>query len=277
VLYEMLTGFPPFFGGDLNAVIDQVINQTPAAPSSRNKGVAPVFDHIVAKAMAKNPDERYATAQAMATDLRNFRDFAVWRPAGDAAVLRPAVGATALSDSSTSSRAAIPVVDASLRQRRNAIVYGIPVALFAILGGWALLAKRGPEREQAVPSPKNENSAVAMPAATPVPPTELVRAEEERVQRLAASESAAAPKPTPSVAEEASSTPRAAARVALAVTPWGEVYVDGKKRGVTPPMTELQLTPGKHAIEIRNTNFQPYRRTVELGAGGRLKIKHKFE
>ena len=82
VLYEMLTGFPPFHGGDLNAVIDQVVKQTPPAPSSRNKGVAPVFDHIVAKATAKNPDDRYSTAQEMATDLRRFRDFAVWRPTG---------------------------------------------------------------------------------------------------------------------------------------------------------------------------------------------------
>ena len=57
VLYEMLTGFPPFFGGDLNAVIDQVVNQTPAAPSSRNKGVAPVLfgKHVaLIKRQAKN-------------------------------------------------------------------------------------------------------------------------------------------------------------------------------------------------------------------------------
>jgi serine/threonine-protein kinase len=67
------------------------------------------------------------------------------------------------------------------------------------------------------------------------------------------------------------------ARLTLAVTPWGEVFVDGKRKGITPPMAEIQLAPGKHAIEIRNTTFQPYRRTVELGAGGRLKIKHKFQ
>ncbi len=102
VLYEMLTGFPPFSGGDLNAVIDQVINQTPPAPGKRNRGVAPVFDHIVAKAMAKKPDDRYSTAQAMATDLRNFRDFAVWRPTGDVAVLRDAAAAAAALDPSSS-------------------------------------------------------------------------------------------------------------------------------------------------------------------------------
>jgi serine/threonine-protein kinase len=63
----------------------------------------------------------------------------------------------------------------------------------------------------------------------------------------------------------------------LAVTPWGEIYVDGTRRGITPPLVEIQLAPGKHTIEIRNTTFQPYTKTVELGAEGRLKIKHKFQ
>ncbi len=161
VLYEMLTGFPPFHGGDLNAVIEQIVDQTPAAPSSRNKGVAPVFDHIVANATAKNPDDRYSTAQAMATDLRRFRDFAVWRPTGDAAGLRRVTSAAALSDSasprpavaagdsvllrratsaaalakSASPRPAVSAGDAASRQRRNVIVYGVPVALMAVVGG----------------------------------------------------------------------------------------------------------------------------------------------
>jgi serine/threonine protein kinase len=77
VLYEMLTGLPPFSGGDLNAVIDQVINQTPAAPSSRDKGIAPAFDYIVAKAMAKIWKPLCTGREWPRT--WNFR-FPVWRP-----------------------------------------------------------------------------------------------------------------------------------------------------------------------------------------------------
>jgi len=276
VLYEMLTGFPPFFGGDLNAVIDQVIHQTPPAPSRRNKGVAPVFDHIVAKAMAKKPDDRYSTAQAMATDLRNFRDFAVWRPAGDVAVLRDPAAAAALSDP-VSSPPPIAPVDAVSRQRRNVIVYGVPVALVAVVGGWAMLSKRAPDRAQPVAANGIDSSTVDMPAGANPPTTELVRPEQERVERMAASQPAAAPIPAAAVADQAPAATKPMARLTLAVTPWGEVFVDGKRKGITPPMAEIQLAPGKHAIEIRNTTFQPYRRTVELGAGGRLKIKHKFQ
>ena len=276
VLYEMLTGFPPFFGGDLNAVIDQVINQTPPAPSRRNKGVAPVFDHIVAKSMAKNPDDRYPTAQAMATDLRNFRDFAVWRPAVDAAVLRHASSAAA-SLRPVTTQPAVAAGDTVSRQRRNVIVYGVPVALIALVGGWAVLSKRAPDREQSGAASGNESAAAETPAGTAPATTEPVRAEQEQVERVAASQPAAVPKPARSATERAPAAARPMARVALAVTPWGEVYVDGKRRGITPPMTEIQLTPGTHAIEIRNTTFQPYRRTVDLGAGGRVKIKHKFQ
>jgi len=275
VLYEMLTGFPPFSGGDLNAVIDQVINQTPPAPGRRNKGVAPVFDHIIAKAMAKKPDDRYSTAQAMATDLRNFRDFAVWRPTGDAAVPRYPAAAALLDPAS--SQPPVAAGDTISRQRRNVIVYGVPAALIAGVGAWAMLSKRTPDREQPVAAAGNESSVAERPARANPPTTELVRVEQERVERVAASQAAAAPKPAAPVAEQAPAATIPMARLALAVTPWGEVYVDGKRRGVTPPMAEIQLAPGKHAIEIRNTTFQPYRRTVELVAGGRLKIKHKFQ
>ena len=66
------------------------------------------------------------------------------------------------------------------------------------------------------------------------------------------------------------------ARLAFAVTPWGEVYVDGRKKGVAPPLNEITLAPGKHAIEIRNTTFRPHRLTVELRADASVRIKHKF-
>ncbi len=69
----------------------------------------------------------------------------------------------------------------------------------------------------------------------------------------------------------------APARVSLAVTPWGEIYLDGRMQGVSPPLTELEVMPGTHEIEIRNTTFPPYRQTFKVNAGGAIKIKHKFK
>lgn len=68
----------------------------------------------------------------------------------------------------------------------------------------------------------------------------------------------------------------AMASVSLAVMPWGEVYLDGRMRGVSPPLVELQVAPGKHKIEIRNMTFPAYTQSIQIKAGEKIKIKHKF-
>ena len=73
-----------------------------------------------------------------------------------------------------------------------------------------------------------------------------------------------------------SEKPAAPATISLGIAPWGEVYVDGNKKGVSPPLNSLQLAPGNHRIEIRNTTFPSYRQDVDLKPGEQLKIKHKF-
>ena len=68
----------------------------------------------------------------------------------------------------------------------------------------------------------------------------------------------------------------APARVNLTVTPWGEIYLNGRMQGVSPPLTELEVVPGTHLIEIRNTTFPIYSQTFHVDANGVIKIKHKF-
>ena len=75
---------------------------------------------------------------------------------------------------------------------------------------------------------------------------------------------------------ETTTSPEKPATVSLGIAPWGEVYVDGNKKGVSPPLNSLQLAPGKHQIEIRNTTFAPYKQAVDLKPGEQFKLKHKF-
>ena len=63
----------------------------------------------------------------------------------------------------------------------------------------------------------------------------------------------------------------------FAISPWGEIFVDGKSVGVTPPLSELELAPGHHRIEIRNGSFKPYLETYALEANQTVRIKYKFK
>lgn len=64
--------------------------------------------------------------------------------------------------------------------------------------------------------------------------------------------------------------------VKLAIQPWGEIYVDGSKRGISPPLKSLELMPGKHKIEVRNGRFMPYKETVEVNSGRKATIQYVF-
>jgi len=66
-------------------------------------------------------------------------------------------------------------------------------------------------------------------------------------------------------------------RVTFAISPWGEVFVDGKRQGVSPPLRDLKLNAGKHTILIVNETFKPYSQTIDLAPDSTHKIKYKFQ
>ena len=53
----------------------------------------------------------------------------------------------------------------------------------------------------------------------------------------------------------------------LAIKPWGTVYVDGKEKGVSPPLKRLVLPAGKHKIRIVNPNFRDHFMDVNVAGG----------
>lgn len=69
---------------------------------------------------------------------------------------------------------------------------------------------------------------------------------------------------------------RAPAVVALAITPGGEVLVDGQVRGMTPPLKTLELAPGRHTIVVRTGDHAPLTTRVELAPGERFTLNHAF-
>ena len=71
ILYELLTGRLPFDGQGME-VIGQVLTQEPEPPSKHRPDLDPKLDAICRKAMAKNPDDRYATMTELATALMAY-------------------------------------------------------------------------------------------------------------------------------------------------------------------------------------------------------------
>ena len=65
VLYEMVTGRPPFLGDDTVAIISQHINTAPVAPTWHNPEVPRALESLILRCLAKNPDERPESAAAV--------------------------------------------------------------------------------------------------------------------------------------------------------------------------------------------------------------------
>ena len=142
-------------------------------------------------------------------------------------------------------------------------------------------------RVAAAPAPATVKEAV--PEQKPAAPSKPATAP-SRTAPASSRFSAAPAKPKPATAkavpppgEEIEETPGAVAEVAtpatvsFAILPWGEVHIDGKLRGISPPLRNVDLTPGRHRVEIRNTNFPPHVEIVDAKSGGRIRIRHKFQ
>jgi serine/threonine-protein kinase len=69
VLYELITGSPPFTGDSPVAVAYQHVREDPTPPSHQNPAVSAAMDAIVLRAMSKNPANRYQSAADMRADL----------------------------------------------------------------------------------------------------------------------------------------------------------------------------------------------------------------
>jgi len=67
------------------------------------------------------------------------------------------------------------------------------------------------------------------------------------------------------------------ATVFLNIAPWGEVFVNGKSQGVSPPRKFIKLDPGKYKIEIRNTSFPAKVENLDLKQRDEITLRHRFQ
>jgi serine/threonine protein kinase len=109
--------------------------------------------------------------------------------------------------------------------------------------------------------------------AQPSPPekTESPPAAEPKAEKPAIRQTAASPQ-----ARVAQPQPAGTAKIIVAVSPQGELYIDGRHYGTTPPITTLDLEPGMHRIEVRSGSRRPYVTYMTVSAGDERRIRHDF-
>jgi serine/threonine protein kinase len=133
VLYEMLTGRPPFTGDTAVAVAYQHVREDPTPPSRINREVPPPLEAIVMKCLAKNPANRYQDADELRADLEAFR---TGRPVSATPLLAASMPTQAVARVAPGTRV-MPAVPGGERDRdegdrRTWIIAGI-VALALLL------------------------------------------------------------------------------------------------------------------------------------------------
>ena len=69
VLYELLTGRRPFVANDIDELVDKILNEGPAPPSSVRPDLSPIVDRVVLRAIMKRPEQRYKTWAEFAFEL----------------------------------------------------------------------------------------------------------------------------------------------------------------------------------------------------------------
>jgi tetratricopeptide (TPR) repeat protein len=137
LLYECVAGRPPFDGATRMEICTKIIRDDPAPPSTINSDVSEVVDHIVLKALAKKPIDRYQSADEMAEDLADVRSgFAataemrvIPRLASHASGAQPTGALATLSDIFRRPRISVGYVIAGV----------VAVALLGILAWWLTL------------------------------------------------------------------------------------------------------------------------------------------
>ena len=267
VLYELLTGRRAFSGHSLDAIRDAVLESDVPPAHVVNCNVHVALSGIVARAMARNPAHRYRSARQLARALRGWLE------------------------EEASQQAASPLGHSNWAWATFAgLGLGAAVTFWVLATGSGAPVPREARNEAAPvvavlapPAPALPSAAWVEPPAVParVSPTpvavaaksdtlESARARDRRLAREAAAATAvpmAAPQPPVQV------TPGA---VQLAISPWGQVEVNGVAAGTTPPLSRLTLAPGKHQIVVRNDDFPPLSVTVTVSGDKPITLRHRF-
>jgi class 3 adenylate cyclase len=157
--------------------------------------------------------------------------------------------------------------------RRSALVVAPLVLLLLVGSGVAARAML----DKPVPAAASQAAVKSAPAPVVAPVAEEKPASvAEKPKATAKKQVVASVDRKPEKAKTAKPAP-GAAKLELVVTPWGEVLIDGKSRGISTGRKAFDLAAGAHTIEIRNATFPAHVQKVQVKAGETVRIQHRFK
>ena len=290
VLYELLTDQKPFRGSTLSEITNAVLDHKPPRADELDANVPAALADITARAMEKDPEHRYRSARALSRELRHWLEENANAPES-----LPPDGADGLPQRKRSLLAiaaglllGVGVVAAWLMSHRAAPAEAVAAAPVAVAAPGPVVATAPAPVVQAAPetaAPATPSAAAPAEVATPASaapvalaaaPAPAAAVEPPRSAAKPAPPKAAAPARPAREARPAAPAAGGSGSVRIAVSPWGNVEVNGTPVGTTPPLNELTLPEGRHQIVIRNADFPPYSATISVAPGQPVNLKHKF-
>jgi serine/threonine protein kinase len=126
--------------------------------------------------------------------------------------------------------------------------------------------------------PSKSSSPPPVAASSAVPPVPMVPTPTTSISNVEPSKSAdvAIVAPAAEVVADETKKPEKLSVVRLSIKPWGEVFIEGASKGISPPLKSLSLPAGEHTIEIRNSDFAPYSMKLTLKPGEVSNLNHTF-
>ncbi|MBK7865443.1 MAG: serine/threonine protein kinase [Archangiaceae bacterium] len=272
MLYELLTGRPPFSGPTDAALMHAVLHDALAPVQRFRPEVPPALAQVVEQAMARSPEQRFASARQMALaldalspgtdaqgalagllrehfpDLADAAAFVAQAPHRTAELSAPGKApalARTIDESAT-------VTERAPRPRRwgRGVALAAGLALLGVGTGALVLRPSQPATKSEVvksevpPSPVVPVAAVEPPSPAPPPAARPARG-----------------------AARATRAAQSSGLIDLQVVPWAEVFEGGRSLGITP-LDPLTVAPGSHRLVLRNSELGIERSVVvEVSAG----------
>ena len=245
--YRMITGELPFAGDSIHTILYMQIFQPVPLAKAHRAGIPDHLSHAISRAMSKEPDERFATAEEFATAVWPEQPVTAAQPGRPATrpVVRRRAGPDDLTEMSSALTTPLPAVHGGppSNKSRVPLFVGSAVVAAAALGYLAL--RRG--------APPHEPASASIDSAR-APDSAAVRSRPSRAARALAGERVAPP------------VAPARGYITVNAEPYGELYIDGVDVGPTP-VVRYAVRPGRHTIKVVREGFKTVDEKVHVDAG----------